>query len=61
MFTDRILDFDHYRCIFRTKLFRCFRKTDIVSVFRATVCDFVSDKKNIKMVIVLVFTDLFHP
>jgi hypothetical protein len=56
MFTDRILDFDCYRCIFRTKRsfpmfpkyryhFRCFRNTDIVSVSGVTNFDFVSDKK----------------
>jgi hypothetical protein len=46
MFTDRIFDFDRYRCIFRTKLsFPMFPKTDIVSVSGVTVFDFVSDKK----------------
>jgi hypothetical protein len=46
MFTDRILDFDRYRCVFRTDFcFRCFRNTDIVSVSGVTVFDFVSDKK----------------
>jgi hypothetical protein len=46
MFTDRILDFDRYWCIFRTKLsFPMFRNTDIVSVSGVTVFDFVSDKK----------------
>jgi hypothetical protein len=46
MFTDRILDFDCYRCIFAPNFrFRCFRNTDIVSVSIVTVFDFVSDKK----------------
>jgi hypothetical protein len=46
MFTDRILDFDRYWCIFRTNFrFRCFRNTDIISVSGVTVFDFVSDKK----------------
>jgi hypothetical protein len=46
MFTDHILDFDRYRCIFRTKLsFPMFPKYHIVSVFEVTVFDFVSDKK----------------
>jgi hypothetical protein len=41
-----LLDFDRYRCIFRTNIrFRCFRNTDIVSVSGVTVFDFVSDKK----------------
>jgi hypothetical protein len=44
MFTDRILDFDRYRCIFNFR-FRCFRNTDIVSVSGGTVFDFVFDKK----------------
>jgi hypothetical protein len=62
MFTDRILDFDRYRCIFRTKLsFPMFPKTDTVSVSGVIVFDFVSDKKNMKMVMVLVFSDRFHP
>jgi hypothetical protein len=38
----------------------CFRNTDIVSVSGVTVFDFVSDK-NMKTVMVLVFTDRFHP
>jgi hypothetical protein len=61
MFTDRILDLDPYRCIFRTKLsFRCFQNTDIISVSGVTVFDFVSDKKY-ETVMVLVFTDCFRP
>jgi NADH:ubiquinone oxidoreductase subunit B-like Fe-S oxidoreductase len=61
MFTDRILDFDRYRCIFRTELsFPMFRNTDIVSVSGVTVFDSVSDK-NMKTVMILVFTDRFHP
>jgi NADH:ubiquinone oxidoreductase subunit B-like Fe-S oxidoreductase len=61
IFTDCILDSDRYRCIFRTNFrFRCFRNTDIVSVSGVTVFDFVSDK-NMKTVMVLVFTDSFRP
>jgi hypothetical protein len=38
MFTDRILDFDRYRCILAPNFrFRCFRNTDIVSVSGVTV------------------------
>jgi hypothetical protein len=63
MFTDRILDFDRYRGVFSAPnfRFRCFRNTDIVSVSGVTVFDFVFDKKNMKMVMVLVFTDRFRP
>jgi hypothetical protein len=40
------LDFDHYRCIFRTELsFPMFPKYNIVFVSRVTVFDFVFDKK----------------
>jgi hypothetical protein len=61
MFNDRILDFDRYRCISAPNFcFRCFRNTDIVSVSGVIVFDFVSDK-NMKTVMVLVFTDRFHP
>jgi hypothetical protein len=46
MFTDRILDFDRYRCISAPNFrFWCFRNTDIVSVSGVTDFDFVSDKK----------------
>jgi hypothetical protein len=41
--------------------FRCFRNTDIVSVSEVTVSDFVSDKKNMETVTVLVFSDRFRP
>jgi hypothetical protein len=41
--------------------FRYFRNTDIVSVSEVTVSDFVSDKKNMEMVMVLVFSDRFGP
>jgi hypothetical protein len=47
MFTDRILDFDRYRCIFRTKLsFPMFPKYRYRFRFKVTVFDFVSDKKK---------------
>jgi hypothetical protein len=46
MFTDRILDFDRYRCIFCTKLsFSMFPKYRYHSVSGVTIFDFVSDKK----------------
>jgi hypothetical protein len=46
MFTDRILDFDCYRCIFRTKLlFPMFSKYRYLYVSGVTVFDFVFDKK----------------
>jgi hypothetical protein len=46
MFTDRILDFDLYRCIFRTKLsFPMFPKYRYRFRFEVTVFDFVSDQK----------------
>jgi hypothetical protein len=46
MFTDCILDFDRYRCIFRIKLsLRCFRNTNIVFVSGINVFDFIFDKK----------------
>jgi hypothetical protein len=40
--------------------FRCFRNTDIVSVSKVTVSDFVSDKK-METIMVLVFSDHFRP
>jgi hypothetical protein len=53
MFTDCILDFDRYWCI-------CFRNTDIVSVFGVTV-SILFPIINMKMVMVLVFTNRFRP
>jgi hypothetical protein len=46
IFTDCILDFDRYSVFSAPNFrFRCFQNTDIISVSRVTVFDFVSDKK----------------
>jgi hypothetical protein len=46
MFTDHLLDFDRYRCIFRTELsFPMFTKYWYRFRFRSYRFDFVSDKK----------------
>jgi hypothetical protein len=62
MFTDRILDFDCYRCIFRTVLF----VSDVSEIpisfpFLELPFSILFPIKNMKTVMVLVFTDRFRP
>jgi hypothetical protein len=59
MFTDRILDFYRYRCIFRTELsFPIFPK---YIPFLELPFSILFPIKNTKTVMVLVFTDRFRP
>jgi hypothetical protein len=62
MFTDRILGFDHYRCIFHTKLsFPMFPKYRYRFPFPELPFSILFPIKNMKTVMVLVFIDRFHP
>jgi hypothetical protein len=61
MFTDRNLDFDHYRCIFRTKLsFPMFSKYRYRFRFLELPFLILFPIKNMKMVMILLFTYRFH-
>jgi hypothetical protein len=62
MCTDHILDFDCYRCIFCTEIsFSMFPKYRYHFRFRIYRFYFVFDKKNMKTIMILVFTDRFRP
>jgi hypothetical protein len=58
MFIDCILDFDRYRCIFRTELVS---EIPISFLYPELPFSILFPIKNMKTVMVFVFTDRFHP